>query len=328
MRTAGLIGGEWLLLADGGSPRAAAFWSISLGDQPVEPTVRRQRPTRALLRAEPATTLNHVERLAAASSTTPTTAVCRQRWAVELIETSRICDSCSDPGIAIDAYELRGGCQAGYRFEVIGEPDDDPPQLLGRLIGKLRPALALTHLEETEHGPQMNDRLTLRGTVHSDPDADHRVPMVVINGREISWNELGRIVATFEGWQFKLEFRDRSEELWPGRPGESQSKGLKRPPGPKRTNLHEKYDHPSDRSSNPNDCHRCQSAQTSPALRASMGSSCEGTEPAHGHAVRSTIRTRCIALDQTGRTMPTAVQLAARAASHAAAAVPQPAGCL
>jgi hypothetical protein len=135
-------------------------------------------------------------------------------------------------------------------------------------------------------------------------------------------------VATFEGWQFKLEFRDRSEELWPGRPGESQSKGLKRPPGPKRTNLHEKYDHPSDRSSNPNDCHRCQSAQTSPALRASMGSSCEGTEPAHGHAVRSTIRTRCIALDQTGRTMPTAVQLAARAASHAAAAVPQPAGCL
>ena len=38
-------------------------------------------------------------------------------------------------------------------------------------------------------------------------------PMVVIDGREISWDELGRIVAAFEGWQFKLEFRDLSEEV-------------------------------------------------------------------------------------------------------------------
>ena len=37
--------------------------------------------------------------------------------------------------------------------------------------------------------------------------------MVVIDGREISWNKLGRMVATFEGWQFKLEFRDRSDEI-------------------------------------------------------------------------------------------------------------------
>ena len=38
-------------------------------------------------------------------------------------------------------------------------------------------------------------------------------PMLVIDGREISWDELGRMVATFEGWQFKLEFRDLSEEV-------------------------------------------------------------------------------------------------------------------
>jgi hypothetical protein len=117
------------------------------------------------------------------------------------------------PGIAIDAFELRDGCPAGYRFQVIGEPDDDPLELLGRLIGKMRRALALTHLEDTDLGPQVNDRLTLRGAVDSDPDADHRVPMVVIDGREISWDELGRMVAAFEGWQFKLEFRDRSEEV-------------------------------------------------------------------------------------------------------------------
>ncbi len=117
------------------------------------------------------------------------------------------------PGVAIDSFELRDGRPAGYEFQVIGQPDGDPLELLGRLIGKMRRALALTHLEDTELGPQVNDRMILRGTVDSDPDQDHGAPMVVIDGREISWDELGRMVATFEGWQFKLEFRDRSEEV-------------------------------------------------------------------------------------------------------------------
>ena len=117
------------------------------------------------------------------------------------------------PGVAIDAFELRRGGPAGYRFQVIGEPQDDPLELLGRLISKMRRALALTHLDDTDLGPQVNDRLILRGTIDSDLDEDHRVPMVVIDGREISWEELGRMVAAFEGWQFKLEFRDQSEEI-------------------------------------------------------------------------------------------------------------------
>ena len=117
------------------------------------------------------------------------------------------------PDMAIDAFELRDGSPVGYRFQAIGEPEHDPLELLGKLIGKMRRALVFTHLDDTDHGLQVNDRLILRGTVDSDPDEDHRVPMVVIDGREISWDELGRMVATFEGWQFKLEFRDRSEEV-------------------------------------------------------------------------------------------------------------------
>ena len=117
------------------------------------------------------------------------------------------------PGMAIDAFELRDGSPAGYEFQVIGDPDNEPLELLGKLIAKMRRSLALTHLEDTDSGPQVNDRLILRGTVDSDPDEDHRVPMVVIDGREISWDELGRMVAAFEGWQFKLEFRDRSDEV-------------------------------------------------------------------------------------------------------------------
>lgn len=117
------------------------------------------------------------------------------------------------PGVSIDAFELQNGSPGGYRFQVIGDPEDDPLELLGKLIGKMRRALAHIHLDETKHGLQVNDGMVLRGTVGSDPDEDHGVPMVVIDGRDVSWEELGRMVSTFEGWQFKLEFRDRSEEV-------------------------------------------------------------------------------------------------------------------
>ena len=40
-----------------------------------------------------------------------------------------------------------------------------------------------------DHGPKVNDHLILRGGVESDPD-----------GRKIAWDELGRMVAAFEGW--------------------------------------------------------------------------------------------------------------------------------
>jgi hypothetical protein len=36
--------------------------------------------------------------------------------------------------------------------------------------------------------------------------------MLVIDGREISWQQFGRMMMGFEGWQFKLEIRDRSED--------------------------------------------------------------------------------------------------------------------
>jgi hypothetical protein len=38
------------------------------------------------------------------------------------------------------------------------------------------------------------------------------VPLLVIDGQEVSWEKFGRMVMGFEGWQFKFEIRDRSEE--------------------------------------------------------------------------------------------------------------------
>src|SRR5437867_2937802 len=90
-------------------------------------------------------------------------------------------------GVALDAFELREGHPAGYQFKVIGDPEDDLLALLGRLIEKMRRALAVTHVEESELGLQVTDRLIVRGKVDCDLDEDDRVPVVVIDGREVSW---------------------------------------------------------------------------------------------------------------------------------------------
>jgi hypothetical protein len=52
------------------------------------------------------------------------------------------------PGMAIDVFELRDGCPAGYRFQVIGEPDDDP---LGCWAGSLARCAGpwLSHISTT-----------------------------------------------------------------------------------------------------------------------------------------------------------------------------------
>jgi hypothetical protein len=39
------------------------------------------------------------------------------------------------------------------------------------------------------------------------------VPLLVIDGREISWQQFGRMLMRFEGRQFKLEIHDRSKEI-------------------------------------------------------------------------------------------------------------------
>lgn len=116
-------------------------------------------------------------------------------------------------GVALDAFELRDGNPAGYQFQVIAEPEEDLLALLGRLIEKMRRALVVKHIDDSEHGLQITQAKVVRGLIDWDSEQGGSTPLLVIDGREISWEEFGRIIAGFEGFQFKLEFRDKSEEV-------------------------------------------------------------------------------------------------------------------
>lgn len=115
--------------------------------------------------------------------------------------------------VSLDAFELRDGNPAGYRFQIIGAPVDDLFTLLGRLIERMRRALAIKHLTQERTGLRIIDQ-TVRGRIESDQsDEDTGMPMMVVDGRELSWKEFGQMLMAFEGWQFKLDICDRSEEL-------------------------------------------------------------------------------------------------------------------
>lgn len=115
------------------------------------------------------------------------------------------------PGVMLDAFELQGGNPAGYQFQILGDPEEDPFSLLGRLVEKIRRALAVKHLEQGSLGLQVAGQV-VRGRFEWDDQQEGRLPVVVVDGREISWDHFGRMLMSFEGWQFRLQILDRNEE--------------------------------------------------------------------------------------------------------------------
>jgi hypothetical protein len=98
------------------------------------------------------------------------------------------------------------------RNEWLGKPYDEPLSLLGSLIERMRRSLSVKHLECSEHGLQITDQ-TVCGRIEWDQSEDGRAPLLVIDGQEVSWEKLGRMLMAFEGWQFRLAICDRSDEV-------------------------------------------------------------------------------------------------------------------
>jgi hypothetical protein len=113
---------------------------------------------------------------------------------------------------ALDAVEVKAGVPKGYQCQILGEPEDEPLSLLARLVERMRRSLSVKHLVPSELGTQIADQ-TVCGRIEWDESEDGRVPLLVIDGQEVSWDEFRRMLMSFEGWQFRVAIRDRSEEV-------------------------------------------------------------------------------------------------------------------
>lgn len=114
--------------------------------------------------------------------------------------------------VMLGGYEVRADERTGYEFEVHGGPEADPFELMQRLHKRMRRELAITYLAETEFGLGIAET-KVGGQITCDPEAADRLPVLVIDGQEVDWDQFGRMLMTFEGWRFHLEIQETSEEV-------------------------------------------------------------------------------------------------------------------
>lgn len=111
-------------------------------------------------------------------------------------------------GYLVEADEVGKG-YLGYQFATFSATS--PYLALGDLRVKMRRALSTRHLKQSPEGHSLPAHDTLRGRITGDRDAEG--PIFVVDGVPLSLEEFGRLVQTYEGWQFSFRFVDRDAEV-------------------------------------------------------------------------------------------------------------------
>lgn len=115
--------------------------------------------------------------------------------------------------VVMEATEVKDDGSAGYAFQIIDDTKTEPLDRYKILYEKMKCGLGTKHIQPDDltrysiTAPGM-----VRGHITSDLDDENDMPVVVIDGKEVSWSELGKMVSTYMGFNFKLELFDRSEE--------------------------------------------------------------------------------------------------------------------
>jgi hypothetical protein len=116
-------------------------------------------------------------------------------------------------GHEMEALETIDDPHEGYRFAILGDFETDPWELFRRLYAKMRAEIATRHVERTELGWQLTPDQRLVGRIEWDPNSDARLPLVVIDGKPFTWEQVGHMLMTFEGFTLEAWVKDTIEVL-------------------------------------------------------------------------------------------------------------------
>jgi hypothetical protein len=114
-------------------------------------------------------------------------------------------------GLEIEAVEITEDQRDGYRFAVLGDFEADAWELFQLLYAKMRREVATRHVHRTEFGWQLTSDQRLVGRIECDPDSDVRLPLVVIDGKAFTWEQVGHMLMTFEGFTLEARIKDTIE---------------------------------------------------------------------------------------------------------------------
>ena len=110
------------------------------------------------------------------------------------------------------AREVRKrGARGGYRFEILGDFETDARDLFELLRERIRQGLSVRHVEKTEHGWQLTPAHRLNGVIEWDPETKGALPLLNVDGRTFSWDQIGRMMMTFEGFTLNAVVEDTIE---------------------------------------------------------------------------------------------------------------------
>ncbi|MEX1164541.1 MAG: hypothetical protein WEB03_13285 [Nitriliruptor sp.] len=116
----------------------------------------------------------------------------------------------------------------GFRFGVYGEHDADPDAVLAQLRRVVHREVGRAYLEPHASGAEVGGTRWMiagddvAGRIDWSGDGSVREPSVVIDGRRFDWDEFGRMVASFEGWEFRMRLDDSSDGVGAGTGGEGE----------------------------------------------------------------------------------------------------------
>jgi hypothetical protein len=114
-------------------------------------------------------------------------------------------------GHELEAVEKTETDRPGYRFAVLGDFEADPWELFQRLFASIRDAVSMRHVRRSEFGWQLTSDHRLVGRIEWDPESETRLPLVVIDGKAFSWEEVGHMLMTFEGFTLEARVTDTIE---------------------------------------------------------------------------------------------------------------------
>jgi len=117
----------------------------------------------------------------------------------------------------IESFELVNDRQGGYEFSVIGDPEEDLFELFTKLYERMKRALCKKHISWSDETNSwvISEEDIVRGQISCEEDSFDfdRTPRVIIDGKEISWDDFGQALMTYEGFNFKMQIFDRSDEM-------------------------------------------------------------------------------------------------------------------
>jgi hypothetical protein len=112
-------------------------------------------------------------------------------------------------GHVMEAFE-EGTQGHGYQFRVMGPEESDAMSLFQELFSRMREELDRQYLKESDLGLRFVEHDRLRGRIEMDTET--HAPVLVVDGRPRSWEDIGRLLLSFEGWNVGIEILDSIEE--------------------------------------------------------------------------------------------------------------------